>query len=208
MNERIQALLARLEAAEEELRAALHEQQGRVLFRVRGKRVEFEAEVMARHRALRRRLLAWVLETRPQNFLTAPFVYGLIVPLAFLDLAVTLYQAVSFPIYRIAKVRRGDFIVIDRQHLAYLNGMEKLHCMYCGYANGLIAYVREVAARTEQYFCPIKHARKVLGSHARYARFLDYGDASAYPDRLESFRERLAAERSVDKDQRAKAPEG
>ena len=56
------------------------------------------------------------------------------------------------------------------------------------YANGLLAYATEIAARTEQYFCPIKHARKILGVHDRYARFLDYGDAADFHARLEEFR--------------------
>jgi hypothetical protein len=31
---------------------------------------------------------------------------------------------------------------------------------------------------------PIKHARKVLGTHARYAQFLGYGEAEDYPKKL------------------------
>ena len=73
----------------------------------------------------------------------------------------------------------------------YLNIIEKFHCTYCEYANGLIAYLREIIGRTEQYFCPIKHARKILGTHARYNRFLDYGDAQDYEARLEAFRKAL-----------------
>jgi hypothetical protein len=46
----------------------------------------------------------------------------------------------------------------------------------------------EIVERTEQYFCPIKHARKILGTHARYARFLDYGEAADYEAKLEAFR--------------------
>jgi hypothetical protein len=72
--------------------------------------------------------------------------------------------------------------------LAYLNFIEKFHCTYCAYGNGLIAYVSEIVARTEEYFCPIKHARKVLASHSRYARFLAYGDADEYEVKLEKFR--------------------
>jgi hypothetical protein len=56
----------------------------------------------------------------------------------------------------------------------------------------LLAYASEIVARTEQYFCPIKHARKVLGTHARYMRFLEYGEAEDYHDRLEQFRQALA----------------
>lgn len=112
----------------------------------------------------------------------------MIVPLTVLDLFVTTYQAVCFPICRVEKVRRGDYIVLDRRQLEYLNFIEKSHCTYCGYASGLVAYVFEIVARTEQYFCPIKHARRILGTHSRYRRFLDYGEAEDYGARLEAFR--------------------
>jgi hypothetical protein len=112
--------------------------------------------------------------------LTAPFIYVLIVPLVLLDLFVSLYQAVCFPVYGISKVPRGDHIVIDRQHLAYLNGLQKLNCIYCGYANGLIGWVREVASRTETFWCPIKHSRPVKGPHRRYHRFVEFGDHRAF----------------------------
>ena len=110
------------------------------------------------------------------------------IPIAFLDLFITLYQACCFPIYRIAKVRRADYIVFDRHQLGYLNFVERFHCEYCAYANGLIAYATEIVARTEQYFCPIKHARKILGTHSRYNRFLAYGEAQAYEAKLEEYR--------------------
>jgi hypothetical protein len=59
-------------------------------------------------------------------------------------------------------------VVIDRHRLGYLNPVQKLNCVFCGYGNGVIAYAREITARTEQYWCPIKHALKVKGSHDRY----------------------------------------
>lgn len=120
---------------------------------------------------------------RPQNLITGPIIYGMIVPLAILDLFVSFYQATCFPIYGVPKARRGDYIVFDRQKLEYLNFIEKFHCTYCAYGAGLIAYVGEIVSRTEQYFCPIKHAHKILGTHSRYARFLDYGEAADYEAR-------------------------
>jgi hypothetical protein len=104
----------------------------------------------------------------------------------------SLYQMVCFPAYGIQKVRRADYFVFDRHHLAYLNALEKLNCAYCSYVNGLIAYVREIAGRTEQYWCPIKHARRVAGAHPLYAGFDDYGDADAYKKRVDELRETVA----------------
>ncbi|MHB8809084.1 MAG: hypothetical protein ACYC9M_03595 [Desulfobulbaceae bacterium] len=60
--------------------------------------------------------------------------------------------------------------------------------MYCSYFNGLIAYVQEIAARTEQYWCPIKHARKTGIRHSRYQHFLEYGDAKAFKECIEKIR--------------------
>ena len=85
-------------------------------------------------------------------------------------------------------MRRSDYLVFDRRQLSYLNFIEKFHCTYCEYGNGLMSYMAEILARTEQYFCPIKHARKILSTHSRYNRFLNYGDAEDYEKRLEAFR--------------------
>lgn len=195
MNERIRNLLAQMAVLEDELRTALHEQESSVFFQIKGKRIEFEQSIKDAHRRLKTGFFRWLVLRRPRNLITVPIIYSMIVPLLMLDLCVSLYQFTCFPIYQIAKVRRADYIVLDRQHLAYLNVFDKLHCTYCAYGAGLVAYISEIIARTEQYFCPIKHARKVLGSHARYAYFLDYGDAADYEARLEAFRAALAEDK-------------
>ena len=69
-----------------------------------------------------------------------------------------------FPIYGIERVQRRRYFAIDRHTLAYLNAIEKANCLYCSHANGVIAYVREVAARTEQYWCPIKHCQPTIAA--------------------------------------------
>lgn len=158
-------------------------------------RIVFEEELLRRHRELKTALSKYLLNANPLAILTAPFIYAVIVPLLLLDLFVSVYQAVCFPAYGIPKVKRADYFVFDRGHLAYLNAIEKLNCAYCSYANCLIAYVREIAARTEQYWCPIKHARRVIGSHPRYAMFDDYGDAEGYQKRASELRALLAREK-------------
>jgi len=102
---------------------------------------------------------------------------------------------VCFPIYGISRVHRRAYFAIDRRQLAYLNGIEKINCTFCSYANGFIAYTREVAARTEQYWCPIKHARAIRAPHARYQLFFDYGDAEGYRHQLGALRRTLGTGR-------------
>jgi hypothetical protein len=188
MNDRIGQILAQIAGLEEELRTAVRQQESRMFFQIKGKRVEFERSVKEAHRKLKTNFFRWLVTDRPQNLITGPIIYGMALPLLMLDLFVSFYQWACFPIYGIAKVRRSDYFVYDRRHLGYLNFIEKFHCTYCEYANGLIAYLREIVGRTEQYFCPIKHAHKILGMHGRYRRFVDYGDADDYQARLEGFR--------------------
>jgi hypothetical protein len=118
----------------------------------------------------------------------------LIVPIAILDLWTSAYQWVCFPVFRVPLVRRSSYVVIDRYHLSYLNTIEKMNCLYCSYANGVFAYVREIAGRTEQYWCPIKHATRVRGAHGHYHAFVDFGDADGYRRRLPLLRAELRGE--------------
>jgi hypothetical protein len=131
---------------------------------------------------------------RGQNLITGPIIYGMAVPMALFDLCLSIYQLSCFPIYGIAKVRRADYIVFDRHQLGYLNFVERFHCEYCAYGNGLMAYATEILARTEQYFCPIKHARKVVGTHKHYENFLQYGESPDYHAKLEAIRVAMAKE--------------
>ena len=188
MDKRILDLMQQIKVLEEELRDALHAQESRVNFTIRGKRVEFERSIRQAHQKLKRNFFRWLVTDRPQNLLTGPIIYAMIVPLVIADLFISFYQATCFPIYDIAKVKRSDYIVFDRHQLGYLNLIERFHCEYCAYANGLMAYLTEIIARTELYFCPIKHARKVLGKHAHYRQFLEYGDSAEFHARLEAFR--------------------
>jgi hypothetical protein len=117
--------------------------------------------------------------------LTAPVIYSVLIPILLLDIFVIAYEAICFPIYKIPRVRRRDFLMFDRHHLAYLNTIEKINCAYCSYANGAISFAREASARTEVYWCPIKHARRILGPHPYYRDFADFGDAEAYREQLD-----------------------
>lgn len=189
-------ILDRLHTLQEDLETTidqlLEEKRRQFRYELRRGRVQFEEEVKALHRRQRTALWAYLRSAQLASLLTAPVIYGLMVPLVTLDIAVTVYQHICFRVYGIPLVDRGDYLVIDRHHLLYLNIIEKLNCVYCGYANGLIAYTREIASRTEQFWCPIKHARRTPDPHRRVERFVDYGDAQAYKAQIESLRRQIA----------------
>ena len=151
MSSRIDDLLAHLAQLEREVEHELNRARKQWRYKVDAGRIRFERDVRLAHQRLKQSIPRFIRESSPLNLLTAPIIYAMIVPLTFLDATFSLYQALCFPIYGISHVRRSVYIVIDRQHLAYLNGIEKLNCVYCGYANGVLAYVREIAGRTEQY---------------------------------------------------------
>jgi hypothetical protein len=131
---------------------------------------------------------SYILQTRPLYLLGLPVIYSMALPLVLLDLSATVYQHVCFRIYGIARVRRFAYLVIDHHRLPYLNPIEKAHCVYCSYANQVIAYAREIIARSEQFFCPIKHARPIRDPHHRTARFVAYADGQAYSRELPTLR--------------------
>jgi len=186
--EKMQARLAELEAQIEE---EWERRRDRLGYHLERGRLVFGEGVREAHRHARVNLWLFLRRTRPLVVLTAPLIYAVVVPFALLDLFVTVYQAVCFPVYGIQKVRRRDHVVIDRHHLAYLNGIQKLNCMYCSYGNGVISFVREVAARTEKYWCPIKHARRMKGAHVYYGEFCDFGDAEAFQKETPRLRHEL-----------------
>lgn len=191
MTPRISELIERMRHLEEELEVEFARKRAELHFTIEDRRARFEDAILARQKALKVGVVRYLVRAKPLSVLTAPVIYALGITLLLLDLTVSSYQAICFPASGIAKVKRRDYFVYDHQFLPYLNLVEKANCLYCSYANGLIAYVREIAARTEQYWCPIKHARRVVAAHARYNRFVDFGDGEAYVRELEILREDL-----------------
>lgn len=194
MTDAINSIVTKIRALEHELEGEFAKQRAGLRYGLEHGKVLFEEEVVRRHRELRTGLARYLLNARPLVALSAPIIYSLIIPFAVVDAWVSIYQAICFRVYGIPQVRRGRYMVFDRAGLRYLNALEKLNCAYCSYVNGVIAYVREVGSRTEQYWCPIKHARRVLGAHPRYPDFEEYGEGEQYKEKLETLRAKLAKE--------------
>ena len=190
MNENIKVILEKISKLEDKLQEELDKEElGK--FDFIGKKVCFNSSVIKEHQQYVEDLFSYIKNAPLLYIVTAPIIYSLIIPAVLMDIMVSIYQHINFRVYHISIVKRKDYIVFDRGYLAYLNPIEKLNCLYCSYFNGLIAYVAEVSARTEQFWCPIKHAKKIAYRHSRYNNFLPYGDAKAFRKELTKLREEL-----------------
>jgi len=192
----ITKLLEDMRGIQEQLEQFFDGARDRFHYTLEDGRVRFSKEVEQLQRRLRVSSLRYILEANLGSVLTAPVIYSMIFPLALLDISFTVYQQICFRAYGVPLVSRRKYMVNDRHKLIYLNIIEKVNCAYCGYGNGVIAYTREIISRTEQYWCPIRHARRVHGAHERYPQFFDYGDADSYSQGLEAKRHELGEELS------------
>ncbi len=191
MTSSIDDLLSKIKSMEQELLEEIQSQQQNFAYEIQQKRIYFEKQVIQQHKRYAQQLLDYLKNASFKHILTAPVIWTILIPTVLLDITVTLYQAICFPVYGIPKVKRGDYIVFDRRYLSYLNIIEKINCAYCSYFNGSIAYIQEIAARTEQFWCPIKHAHRISTLHSRYQKFLDYGDAQSYRQDKEVIRKQF-----------------
>lgn len=191
MKDKIEELLLKLDQIEKDISIELAKRQSKFIAEIKDKRISLEKKFLETQKIAKVNIAKFLWQSSFLTILTAPVIYSLIIPAVLMDVFVGIYQCICFPVYKIKKVNRSDYIVIDRHKLPYLNAIEKLNCVYCGYFNGLIAYVREVASLTEQYWCPIRHALKSKDVHHRMSHFLDYGDAENLQKRLQDLREQI-----------------
>ena len=180
MTPSIYQLVEQIKSLQSELEAELAIRRANLNYTLQSGRARFEQEVLRAHKTLRVNLARYIFSADLMHVATAPVIYSMIIPLVLLDIFVSVYQAVCFPVYGIEKVKRGDYLIFDRYQLAYLNLLEKINCAYCSYGNGLLAYACAIAGRTEQYWCPIKHARRAVATHEGYDGFAEFGDAEAF----------------------------
>ncbi len=180
------------EELEDEIDKLLEEKRLQFRYTLNKGKVRFEASIKKLQRYHKVGIFNYLRNARLGHLVSAPIIYCLIIPFLMLDIMITIYQTVCFRVYEIPRVQRKDYFLIDRQQLGYLNIIEKMNCIYCGYCNAVIEYVREIAAKTEQYWCPIKHASRTPDPHRYVERFVDFGDADAYKSRLKELQEQIS----------------
>lgn len=188
MDNRIEEIAAQIRSLEDELIEELRKKQDEFFYTLEDRKVKFKESVIKEGRLRVVSSIKYLSSFPVLAILTIPFIWSMMIPAFLVDIFVTIYQSVCFPIYKIPKVKRKDYVVIDRYNLFYLDRVEKINCLYCEYFNGVIGYTREIAARSEQFWCPIKHSKPQIDMHSRYDKFFDFGDYLTYRKELEERR--------------------
>ena len=196
MNDKIKEILDEIEAMKVKLGEEIAEQEKHLSYEIQNGYVRFEKDVFEKQKENMKNLLAWFREIPILHLLTSPIIYAMVIPAILFDIILFIYQQVVFRIYKFKFIKRSDYIIYDHQYLGYLNPIEKLNCLYCSYFNGLAQYASAIASRTEYYFCPIKHAKKVAYQHDYYDMYFEYGDGDEYQRKLKELRDR--SEKSKD----------
>lgn len=188
MNDKIREIIKEIEEMKLKLAEEIDRQESHISYEIKNGYVAFQQEVLAKQREKMKNLLSWFREVPLLHLLSSPIIYAMIIPVVLLDIILFVYQQVIFRIYKFEFIKRSDYVIFDHRYLGYLNPIEKLHCLYCSYFNGLILYASAIAGRTELFFCPIKHAKKVVAQHLYYEEFLSYGDDEEYQKKLKELR--------------------
>ena len=197
MSDKIKEILDEIEVMKAKLVAEIEAQEKHISYEINNGYVRFEKNVLDKQRENMKNLLAYFRDIPLLHLFSSPIIYMMVIPAVLLDVTLFIYQQVIFKIYKFKLVKRSDYILYDRQYLGYLNPIEKLNCMYCSYFNGLMHYAVAIGSRTELYFCPIKHAKKIVYEHEYYNDFLAYGDEDKYQTKLEALREEFKTDKKV-----------
>ena len=194
MSDKIKEMIDEIEALKLKLGEEIAQHEEDISYEIQNGYVRFEEEVLNKQKENMKNLLAWFRDIPLLHLLVSPLVYGMLIPAILFDIILFIYQQVVFKIFKFKFIKRSDYILFDRQYLGYLNSIEKLNCLYCSYFNGLMQYAAAIAGRTELYFCPIKHAKKVAYKHEYYDAFFRYGEEDEYQKKLEALRKEFQKE--------------
>jgi hypothetical protein len=189
MNDKITEMIEEIEAMKVKLAEEIAQHEENISYEIENGYIRFEKEIFAKQKENMKNIFAWFGEIPFLHLLTSPLVYGMIIPAIVLDMMLFIYQLAVSRVFKIKFDKRSNYIVFDRQYLGYLNLIEKFNCLYCSYFNGLMQYASSIAGRTELFFCPIKHAKKIAYKHEYYDAYLIYGDGDEYQKKLKKLRE-------------------
>ncbi len=111
MDDRIRHILEQIKVLEDEIQSELNKKGSRWYYQIQGRRIEFERTIREKHRNVKLGILHWFLTVRPLNYLTAPIIYGLFVPMLLFDF---LSCFTNLPASRFMALQKLSVLIISR----------------------------------------------------------------------------------------------
>lgn len=180
MKSKIEQLFTDIKNKKEEIYTEYSKLREKYWFTIKKWKIIFNSDAIKKNKTFKKSLWSTIFTPWMRDFLSIPFIYVVFVAFVILDWFLFMYQQTAFRLYWIPLVKRSDYIIFDRRHLDYLNIIQKFNCIYCSYANWLLSFAVEIAGRTEKYWCPIKHAKKMKWWHDWQGEFADYWDPELF----------------------------
>jgi len=100
MPTQIEVLLDKMRDLEDELVDELQKQQEQFSYEILKRRVYFEEKVIIRHKEYAKQLFNYIADAKLKHILSVPFIWICIVPVALMDITISLYQAICFSYLR------------------------------------------------------------------------------------------------------------
>ncbi len=180
-NDRIKRIYESIDNLKNDLKNEYDRLQVKYDFLVKNRKIIFSKEIKSYQKSkLKENLFSYIFTADIKHLLSAPFIYSIIFPAVFLDLFLMIYQYAAFPLYGIPRVSRKEYFAYDRRFLKYLNSLQKINCLYCSYVNWLFLFAVEIWSRTEQYWCPIKHATSGFAEGKYFNHYADFWDPDEF----------------------------
>ena len=129
MSRYVDRIVATIHEAEEALSEDVRDQQKRWQYDLHRGRVWFDKEVRHAHKQLKQGIPSFLRHGSVLNLLTTPIIYSLSLPFVLLDVWVSLYQWICFPIYGIDRVARAA-VLRDRPSQAWLSECDRESELY------------------------------------------------------------------------------
>jgi len=106
MDNRIEEIAAQIKILEDELMLELRKKQDEFFYTLEDKKVKFQENVIKEGRSKIISSIRYLSSFPVLAVFTIPFIWSMMLPALLVDIFVTIYQSVCFPIYKIPKVKR------------------------------------------------------------------------------------------------------
>lgn len=70
----------------------IENQRAQFHYKLEGSKVKFDASVLEAHRKLKFAIFPWLRSSTLRSIVSMPFIYGMTIPLVFMDVSISLYQ--------------------------------------------------------------------------------------------------------------------